>query len=137
MIRPPIVGAAVWLPVMTAAEYRCQCQGACGSKHTPVGERTPGAQHRCARQLGQYVHGRGLEPLVVAPTDPDVAPHVAATTPTEQLRAWCPACYSGAVRAARRAKATEPELTEQLFDMPTVARPAHRPGRARRSGDAA
>jgi hypothetical protein len=137
MIRPPIVGAAVWLPVMTAAEYRCQCQGACGSKHTPVGERTPGAQHRCGRQLGQYVHGRGLEPLVVAPADPDVAPHVAAAMASEELRAWCPGCYSGAVRAARRARKNEPEPTGQLFDVTPLVRPVRSRSRVRRGGDAA
>jgi hypothetical protein len=130
VIRPPIVGAKVWLPVMTRADYRCECVGACGSRHTPTGQRATG-QHRCDRKLGQYQHGTGLEPLIVAPQQPNVPPHVAASTPTGELRAWCPFCYSGAVRAARRAAKAEPESSGELFDAAPFFQPK------RRGGDAA
>jgi hypothetical protein len=116
MIRPPIVGAEVWRLVMSAAGYRCQCEGACGRTHAPADQRLPGMQHRCQRQRGEQVPGQGVPIFVVAPARPAVSAMVAAALPVEELRAWCPACYSGAVTVARRAAKAAPEPTGDLFD---------------------
>jgi hypothetical protein len=111
MIRPPIVGAEVWRLVMSAAGYRCQCEGRCGSRHTPPGQRTPGVWHRCPKGSAP-----GQSPLVVAPVDPTVPAVVAVALPVADLRAWCPSCYSGALAVARRAAKSEPESSGELFD---------------------
>jgi hypothetical protein len=121
MIRPPIVGAEVWSRVMSAAEFKCECTGACGSKHTPNGRRTPGVQHRCPR-----VSAPGQPPLVAAPVDPTVPAVVAATLDASDLRAWCPRCFSGATLAARRAAKAEPESTADLFDPAPYVRPTRK-----------
>ena len=123
MIRPPIVGAEVWRQVMSAAGYRCQCQGVCGSRHTPTGQRTPGVQHRCPK-----VSAPGRPPLVVAPVDPTVPAVVAVALPAGDLRAWCPGCFSGAVLVARRALKAAPEPTEDLFDVAPCRKPVERSG---------
>jgi hypothetical protein len=127
MIRPPIVGAETWRLVMSAADYRCQCAGACGSGHTPAGQRTPGVEHRCAK-----VAAPGAGPLVAAPADPTVAAVVAAALLAEDLRAWCPRCYAAALAVARRAVKTEPEPTADLFDPAPYRRPARQAGQYRR-----
>jgi hypothetical protein len=118
MIRPPVVGAELWSAVMSAAGYRCQCEGACGSKHTPTGQRTAGVQHRCPRTAAS-----GAPPLVVAPVEPTVPACVAAALPAGDLRAWCPACYAGALAVARRAERNAPEPTDDLFDVAPFVKP--------------
>ena len=135
MIRPPIVGAEVWRQVMSAAGYRCQCEGACGSRHTPTGQRTCG-QHRCPRQRGERVPGQGVPIFVVVPAQPAISAVVAAGLPVAELRAWCPACYSGAVAVAWRAAKNAPEPTADLFDPALYRRPARRTGQYR-GGEAA
>jgi len=117
MIRPPIVGAELWSAVMSAAGYRCQCEGVCGSRHTPIGQRTAGVQHRCSRTAAP-----GAPPSVVAPVEPTVPACVAAALPAEDLRAWCPRCFTGATLAARRAERNAPESTEDLFDVTPFVR---------------
>jgi hypothetical protein len=125
MIRPPIVGAERWRQVMSAAGYRCQCEGACGSRHTPTGQRTPGVQHRCAR-----VSAPGQAPLVAAPASPTVPAVVAAALPASGLRAWCPSCFGGAAAVARRVGRNAPEPTDDLFDVTPFV--DERPKRSRR-----
>jgi hypothetical protein len=132
MIRPPIVGAELWSAVMSAAGYRCQCEGACGSKHTPASQRSLGQRYRCPRTAAVP----DAPPLVVAPVEPTVPACVAAALPAEDLRIWCPACYGGALAVARRAERNTPEPTGDLFDPAPYVQPARRSGQYR-GGDAA
>jgi hypothetical protein len=111
MIRPPIIGAELWSRVMSAADFKCECFGSCGSKHTPTGKRTPGKTHVCDRRAVP-----GAPPLVIAPADPTVPPVVAAALPASDLRAWCPRCFGGAVAVARREARAQPAQVESLFD---------------------
>jgi len=128
MIRPPIVGAELWRRVMSAAEYRCECFGSCGSKHTPLaGPRAAGGGQRvCARPMVP-----GGVPLVVAPVDPAVSAYEAAAMPETELVAWCARCYSGAVAIARRSAKAAPEPTAGLFDAAPFRRSVGWSGRYR------
>lgn len=108
-LRPPIAGARLWLVVMDRASQsrepapgtefdgtpapRCECTGQCG-KH---------AGARCPRTHGEYRKRGGPLRLLAAPADLtlDGTP-AAARLGADDLRAWCPACHTGARQAARR-----------------------------------
>ncbi|ARX81595.1 hypothetical protein SMD44_00993 [Streptomyces alboflavus] len=114
-VRPPIVGAALWTAVMRNAGHRCECRGACGSKHDP---NRRGAQHRCPLENGKHVSKRGEIVLIAMPRDPvnESSFVTAAQLPARRLAAMCPPCYD-AVR--RKIKAAEKKLAPQgdgLFD---------------------
>ncbi|MEV5607142.1 hypothetical protein [Streptomyces sp. NPDC052225] len=96
MKSQPIVGTAVFNPVMEAAGHRCQCEGECGNPHAKSGG-------RCPHEHDGYTskHGRRVR-LIAAPADPLASAVAAAGLPPEQLRAWCPDCLTAAARAARR-----------------------------------
>ncbi|MEU6160949.1 hypothetical protein [Streptomyces sp. NPDC047130] len=105
----PIVAVTTWRPVMVAASWVCQCQGACGDPH----ERTAGT---CARRHDSFSskHGSRIH-LIAAPADLSLPTAQAASLLPSQLRAWCPRCFSAARRAARRTSAPEPG--PGLFDL--------------------
>jgi hypothetical protein len=97
---PPIVGADLWAAVMDAASQdaespRCQCAGACGQPHVKGGG-------RCPRTHGQHVTGHGPIRLAAGPADMTVTDTAAAALPATALMAWCPSCYDGARREARK-----------------------------------
>jgi hypothetical protein len=119
--RPPLVGADLWSAVITAADGRCQCQGACGRRHTPVGVRTPGVQYRC----------EATRDLIAAPPDPATRWHEAAATPAGGLIAWCPRCHTAAVAAVRSAARNAPAQGEGLFDTTPYVKPRRRSSRRR------
>jgi hypothetical protein len=115
MIRPPLVGAAIWNTVMKRAEDRCECQGACGKKHDPERKRVQG---RCEMTNGKRVTKRGVITLIATPRDPinEGDFHVAASLPASRLIAFCPDCYDGVRRIIKRAvKQLEPQ-SDGLFD---------------------
>jgi hypothetical protein len=123
MIRPPIVGAELWRRVMSAADFKCECFGSCGARHTPARQRAAaGGQHICGWPMTP-----GGMPLVVAPADPCVPAHEAVAMPETELLAWCARCYAGALATARRAAKDAPEPTGELFD-PTPFRRGDRAG---------
>jgi hypothetical protein len=112
MIRPPLVGAAIWNTVMKRANDRCECQGACGKKHDPERKRVQG---RCEMTNGKRVTKRGVITLIATPRDPinegDFA--TAASLPPSRLIAFCPDCYDGVHRILKRAqKQMEPQMDE-------------------------
>jgi hypothetical protein len=56
--------------------------------------------------------------LIAAPADPAVSELAAAALPASGLRAWCPACLTGAQRAARRGRVAAPAGEQGgLFDL--------------------
>ncbi|MFD4572062.1 hypothetical protein ACFWNK_01975 [Streptomyces sp. NPDC058417] len=112
MTRPPIVGAEVWQDVMTLAGDRCQCQGACGKRHTRP-NRKPG---RCPRVADEYVKGKGRIVLQAIPRDPSLPWHEAARLPARRLIAFCPDCADGVRRAINRAVKALPPQSDGLFD---------------------
>lgn len=110
----PIVATALWLTVMTAAAYTCQCTGSCGSRHTASG--------LVCGTLHDSYGGRGKPPihLIAAPADLALTPAAAAGVPAADLRAWCPRCHTAARRlhtAAARDAARRPTETPTLFDL--------------------
>ena len=88
----PLAATATWLHVMRAAGGMCQCTGSCGNLHTKSGRRCD------ARSTPQHR-------LSAGPADPMTPPTVAACLPEDQLRAWCPGCWSGTLRRFRAASA--------------------------------
>ncbi|MGW8380191.1 hypothetical protein [Streptomyces sp. ODS28] len=108
----PIVFADQWRAVMDAAGYRCQCAGACGSKHSK-------GEGRCERVHDQYADKHhGPARLLAAPVDPTLSPRAAAELPPSGLRAWCEGCHGAATRAARKAARAEPAPDQGgLFDL--------------------
>ena len=114
MIRPPLVGAAIWNTVMKRAEDRCECKGACGKKHDPERKRVQG---RCDMTNGKRVTKRGVITLIATPRDPinEGDSPVAPSLPATRLTAFCPDCYDGVFRIIKRAtKQLEPQ-TDGLF----------------------
>lgn len=108
----PIVGADLFAAVMDAAGGRCHCTGQCGQSH----RKTEG---RCHREHdgygGQHV---GRVRLLAAPADPATTELAAAALPVSALRAWCPACFTAARRAAQRTAAAVPSKDQcSLFDL--------------------
>lgn len=112
MTKPPLVGAEVWQDVITLADDRCQCQGACGKKHTGK-DRKPG---RCTHEQDEYVKGRGRIKLQAIPRDPTLPFHLAARLPARRLIAFCPECSDGVRRAINRAVKAQPPQPDGLFD---------------------
>lgn len=105
MTITPLGIPAAWVSVMAAAGHRCQCTGACGSKHSKSGlqcDRTTDSQQ-----------------LLAAPADLMLSPVAAAAVPVTELRAWCPGCHRGATakqRAAERERYRhDTEQLESLF----------------------
>ncbi|MET9515042.1 hypothetical protein [Streptomyces sp. NPDC002994] len=96
-MRSPIAGAELFNAVMDAADWRCQCEGACGRTHIPGG-------------MCRESHGHGTR-LVIAPKQPTGTTADAEVRDVEHLRAWCPRCVAG-VSAAARAAALEEQSEE-------------------------
>lgn len=115
MIRPPLVGAAIWQAVIDRCGGRCECQGACGKKHDPERKRVQG---RCDATNGQRTTKRGIIALIATPRDPvnESSFHVAASLPARRLIALCPDCYDGVRRIFKRAEKQLPPQDEGLFD---------------------
>jgi hypothetical protein len=104
----PIAGARLGLAVMDRASQsreaapgavfdrdpaaQCECTGQCG-KH---------AGARCPRTHGQHLKGHGPIRLIAAPSDPLIEGTAAAMLPAGDLCAWCPTCFDGARREARK-----------------------------------
>ena len=111
--RTPIVGAKTWTFVMNRAGRRCQCNGACGSKHNPNGINGR-EQRRCDRTAD-------MDELTVAPGDLTLSAIQAARVPVPDLRAWCSGCHAKTAakqRAARRKQqATMDAAAPALFDL--------------------
>lgn len=108
-ITGPIAALDLWLPVVEAAGNRCQCTGACGKRHLDK-DRKPG---RCDHEQGQHLGRVGEIRLIAAPEDVTVA----YPPPRTPLLAWCPPCFDGKRRIAKReAKQAAPQ-TDGLFDV--------------------
>lgn len=106
----PLVGSEIWLPVMEAAQFRCSCTGACGSKHTV-------SEGHCDHIDGQHLRKYGPARLIAAPADLAAARFPGAARRDAALVAWCPPCFDGARRAAARTvRAAEPDGLLPLFD---------------------
>ena len=84
--RVPLGAPPAWLPVVAAADWRCECTGACGRRHSR-------SEFRCDRE-----HGRAGVRLMVAPADLMLTLAQAAEVEADDLHAWCPECH----RLARR-----------------------------------
>jgi hypothetical protein len=100
----PVIGAAVWRQVTSAAGDRCQCTGGCGRKHRDGGG-------RCARE------NTPLSPLHAVPPA-GAADVTAAALPARALTALCDPCHAGhmSVRArARKAASATLSAAEPLF----------------------
>ncbi|MGW0172055.1 hypothetical protein ACWDWT_43935 [Streptomyces sp. NPDC003343] len=96
----PIAQTEQWELVMEAADYRCHCTGGlCGSQHSKTGLRCPAVHDQTHRK------GKGLVRLVAAPADLGLSDLAAVELPVDQLRAWCPSCYTAARNRAREADA--------------------------------
>jgi hypothetical protein len=115
-MRPPIVAAELWQEVMARAGDRCECRGACGSKHT-TDRRTKG-QQRCDRVNGRWISKYGEIRLVATPRDPvnegDFV--TAAQLPARRLIALCPPCHDKVRAVIRKAERQLPPQGEGLFD---------------------
>ncbi|MFJ7968533.1 hypothetical protein [Streptomyces sp. NPDC096324] len=100
----PLAAVATWLPVMEAAGRRCQCSGQCGNPHAK-------GEGRCPREHDGYTskHGHRIR-LMAAPADPSMPPTRAVTLPPSELRAWCPECYTAAIRRAAAPAVEAPGL---------------------------
>jgi len=115
MTRPPIVGAPLWNAVMKNANNCCECQGACGKKHTDPVTRKPS---RCDHRNGQRIAKYGEVILIATPRDPvnEGSFAVAATLPARRLIALCPPCYDGVRRIFKRAVKQMAAQDDGLFD---------------------
>lgn len=116
MTRPPLVGAALWTAVMKNAGDRCECRGACGSKHDPERRKVQG---RCGHRNGQHIKKIGQVVLLAVPRDPinEGSFAKAASLPPSRLAAMCRPCNDAVLRKIRSAvKALEPQ-TDELFDV--------------------
>ncbi|PWI43295.1 hypothetical protein [Streptomyces sp. ICBB 8177] len=93
----PLAAVDVWLPVMRAAGFRCQCAGECGNEHAK-------SEGRCPREHDAYTsrHGHRIR-LMAAPANPATPAAVAVTLAPGELRAWCPECHTAARTRARTA----------------------------------
>lgn len=104
----PIAAADVWLPVIEAAQGRCQCIGWCGKKHADRHKR-PG---RCEHEQGQHISDIGEIELIAAPLEYSES----FPPPDAVLFAWCRPCYDGRRLLARREAKARPPQSEGLFD---------------------
>ncbi|MFI5661553.1 hypothetical protein [Streptomyces sp. NPDC051684] len=111
MKTEPLVGTAVFTPVMQGAGYRCQCTGQCGNPHAK-------GEGRCLHEHDGYTskHGRRVR-LIAAPADPLASAVAAAALPAGELVAWCPDCHTAAARRARRTAAAPAAEAPGLFDL--------------------
>lgn len=111
MRSEPIVAAALFRAVMTAAAWRCQCTGACGQPHAK-------SDGRCPREHDGYAgkHG-GPVRLMAAPAAPTITNLQAAALPATELRAWCPGCLAAARRLATQQTSTPTTDQCELFDL--------------------
>ncbi|WP_371794048.1 hypothetical protein OHB37_31400 [Streptomyces albidoflavus] len=92
-MRGPLISGLLWVRVVKREARTCtNC-----SAQTPEG-------------------AAAVQALVVAPADPRTPTHTAVRTPENELRVWCPACYTRATRRLRRGPAVPPQ-TETLFDL--------------------
>lgn len=107
-ITGPIAAADIWLPVMEAAGHQCQCTGACGKRHLDA-NRKPS---RCPHENRMHISGVGEIRLIAAPEDVTTA----YPPPGAELLAWCPPCFDGRRRLAKRAVRAAPPQPEGLFD---------------------
>ena len=105
-IRPPLVGADIWLPVIEAAGLRCQCTGQCGHRHSQSKGRCPHEQH------GTMASKRGRINLIAAP-----ASDLLRFPARGPLQAWCPTCWDDVRRREARERKAAPEITIPLFDL--------------------
>jgi hypothetical protein len=82
----------LWREVIGRAGGRCECQGACGRKHSgdPAG--------RCTRENTQTA------PLHAVPREP-AATRVAASLPADAMHALCGPCHDTTARNAAAAHA--------------------------------
>lgn len=99
MGRPPIIGGAMWRPVMDREGSRCACRGACGGSH----RKEPDG--KCPRPDG----------VTVAPRDLSVPLHVAVTLGPDDLTVWCDRCRAGSERLLRTAARAAQAATIELF----------------------
>ncbi|MFE7664765.1 hypothetical protein [Streptomyces celluloflavus] len=111
MRSTPITAVSLFRAVMTAAEWRCQCTGACGQTHAK-------SDGRCPREHDGYV-GKNSGPvrLTAAPPDPLTNDLQAAALPAGELRAWCPTCLTTARTRAHKTRAAGTPSPEGLFDL--------------------
>ena len=101
-MRAPIVGAELFVTVMDAAGWMCQCAGVCGNEH----KRTGG---EC--RMPDKARGR----LLAAPEHP-MPDREAVAVSAEQLRAWCQGCWRNLTTAAARTRAhAATEAQDSLF----------------------
>ncbi|MGW6476693.1 hypothetical protein ACWGDS_01830 [Streptomyces sp. NPDC055059] len=107
----PLSGIATWRPVMQAAQFRCQCTGACGNPHGK-------SEGRCPHEHDAYTskHGHRVR-LIAAPADPLATAVAAAALPASELLAWCAGCHTAAARAARRAASAPAVEAPGLFEL--------------------
>ncbi|MFE7347577.1 hypothetical protein [Streptomyces griseus] len=103
----PLGTPRAWAAVMSAAGHRCQCTGACGSKHSKSGL-------RCDETTDHA-------PLLAAPADLTLSTVAAAAVPVADLTAWCTGCHRKATArqradARQRARQETPEPSA-LFDL--------------------
>jgi hypothetical protein len=89
----PVGELPLWEAVMERAGHRCQCTGACGSRHSR-------SQGRCDHAHGGAAtrHSGLLLAAPVHAAELSLAPHYAAALPAARLAAWCPACHDAARR---------------------------------------
>lgn len=103
------IPAPTWVHVVTVAERRCQCTGACGRDHSRRGRHADG-DGQCPVGSERITRDR----LVAAPADPAIPAARAYRVPVEGLQAWCGPCLDRARRLAtapRRGPAsTDPSL---------------------------
>ena len=93
-----------WHEVITRADDRCECRGACGRTHIDGDGRCTHLNTRCA-------------PLSAVPREP-VPARIAVTLPAADLQALCRRCHDGiaaAWAAARAAALADQSATESLF----------------------
>jgi hypothetical protein len=93
-----------WHEVITRADDRCECRGACGRKHKD-------GDGRCTHLNTSHA------PLSAVPRKP-VPTRIAVTLPAADLQALCRPCHDGiaAARAAARAAAlADQSATGSLF----------------------
>lgn len=93
-MNAPIAGGETWQAVMDRAAGRCECEGACGSRHPE--DDHPDTKRRCVRT------GTNSRPLHAVPRGAQTWPE-AARLDADGLIAMCDHCHAGMDRRRRRA----------------------------------